>query len=79
MTDEALDQIVTLLFDWIQGKNKINREILHRLPESAQEILENLELSEIKEICEFAFFPAEEEGLIQTATDTDITLFTSRY
>ena len=79
MTDDELDQVVSLLYDWIQGRNKVNREILHRLPESAQEILENLELSEIKDICEYCFFPKEEEGLIQTADSANIQRFTSQY
>lgn len=79
MTDEDLEKTIQLLFDWIQGRNKISREILYILPESAQEILEKLEISEIKDICEYVFFPAEEELIQTNLSNTEIDFFTNQH
>ncbi len=75
-TDDDILIAAQTLHDWLQGKNKCNREILFRLPEFVSATLEQLELSEVADILNYACFPAEEESsLITDVSEDELQLY----
>lgn len=76
ITDEDITIATQALFNFLNGRDKCSREILYRLPESIVAVLEQLEISEISDILQYACFPENEESnLLQQPSDKELLLY----
>lgn len=76
ISDAEIGQAAELLYNWLQGNNQINRQILYNLPDNVSTFLEALDIVEIHDILMYTCFPQEDSsGLVCDVSDEELKLY----